>query len=40
MFNWLIFKVTRKSDFDIYHAVTMFNFPEKEADNQYTCGGS
>ena len=37
MFNWLISKVTHKSYFDIYHAVTIFNCRKKVAENQYTC---
>ena len=28
-----------KSDFDIYHAVTIFIFLQKASENQYTCGG-
>ena len=31
---------TYKSDFDIYNAVTIFNFPQKVAENQYRCGES
>ena len=40
MFNWLILKVTHKNDFDIDHAVTIFNFPQKLTENQYPCGES
>ena len=31
---------THKSDFDIYNAVTIFNFLEKVVENQYRCGES
>ena len=31
---------TQKSDFDIYNAVTIFNFPEKVVENQYRRGES
>ena len=40
MFNWLILKGTHKSDFDIDHVVTIFNFPQKLTENQYPCEGS
>ena len=29
-----------KSDFGIYHLVTIFNLPQNLAENQYICGGS
>ena len=37
MFNWLILKV---SDFNIDHAVTVFDFPKKLTKNLYACGES
>ena len=40
MLNWLILKITHKTDFEIYHVARIFNFHHEVVENQYAYGGS